>query len=161
MSPSAFFARFCLFLLKYLSFMFAGNFTPEISNFVLVAITKFWLMRRSGHALILKGPGCGKEKHCKYFTVNVYWWRQQQQQQQQLPTVQSFWSILVLWQTVFNPIQLVFYCLLYTLLFTMFRPITTVIILLGFHHLLSSCTIPTYPSFHRGSYKATVERGVK
>ena len=56
MSPSTFFGRFCLFLLKYLSFMFAGNFTPEISNFVLVAITKFWLMRRRGHALILKGP---------------------------------------------------------------------------------------------------------
>ena len=72
MSPSTFFARFCLFLLKYLSFMLAGNFTPEISNFVLVAIKKFWLMRRRGHALILKGPGSGKEKHCKYFTVNVY-----------------------------------------------------------------------------------------
>jgi len=72
MSPSTFFGRFCLFLLKYLSFMVAGNFTPEISNFVLVAITKFWLMRRRGHALILKGPGSGKEKHCKYFTVNVY-----------------------------------------------------------------------------------------
>ena len=65
MSPSTFFARFCLFLLKYLSFMVAGNFTVEISNFVLVAITKFWLMRRRGHALILKGPGSGKEKHCK------------------------------------------------------------------------------------------------
>jgi len=72
MSPSTFFARFCLLLLKYLSFTVAGNFTLEISNFVLVAITKFWLMRRRGHALILKGPGSGKEKHCKYFTVNVY-----------------------------------------------------------------------------------------
>jgi hypothetical protein len=51
--------------------MFAGNFTPEISNFALVAITKFWLIRRKGHALILKGPGMSKEKHCKYFAVNV------------------------------------------------------------------------------------------
>jgi len=59
MSPSAFFARFCLFLLKYLSFMFSGSFTLEISNFVLVAITKFWLTRRKGQALILKGPGMG------------------------------------------------------------------------------------------------------
>jgi hypothetical protein len=57
--------------LKYLSFMVSGNFTPEISNFVLVAITKFWLMRRKGQALILKGPEIYKEQYWKQVTANM------------------------------------------------------------------------------------------
>jgi hypothetical protein len=142
MSPSTFFARFCLFLLKYLSFMFDGNVTPEISNFVLVATTKFWLMRRRGHALILKGPGSSKEKHCKYFTVNVYW------QKQQPPKSTVFFEYFCTYNKKF-PIP---YNLYFTACFTHFYFLCSGIIQLGFHHLLSSsCTIPTHSSFHCGS----------